>query len=71
MPMVMKKKKKQKMQTMLLTLLLFKFCNHNSTLNVGSEIMFMPFLPTFITDVNYSWLSVLFSPGEFIAVSGK
>ena len=31
----------------------------------------MPFPPTSITDVNYSWLSVLFSPGEFKAVSGK
>ena len=28
-------------------------------------------VPSFITDVNYSWLSVLFSPGEFKAVSAK
>ena len=31
----------------------------------------MLILPSFITDVNYSWLSVLFSPGEFKAVSAK
>ena len=31
----------------------------------------MLILPSFITDVNYGWLSVSFSPGEFRAVSAK
>ena len=33
--------------------------------------MFMLILSSFITDVNCSWLSVLFSPGEFKVISAK
>ena len=55
--------------------LLCKFYCHICKCNVGLliyfDVMSMLIMSSFITDVNYSWLSVLFSPGEFKAISAK